>query len=184
MSGSRFFNVKTILAIALVIGAAGFLYARYQKTRPPAPPARSEGRPGGGMRPQGAPGNQGDGPGRPTEAQRQQFRQEMYETLEVTPGQRQQMEAIESKYAGQEGRETMRERMREMNEILTPEQREKARESFMQRGRARIQERVKMLPPEEQQKFMEKLEERMERWGERRGPGGPDGPGGERGGRD
>lgn len=103
------------------------------------------------------------------------MRDEMLTELKVTPEQRAQIEEIAARFdaQGQRGPDGWGERLRAMEEVLTPEQSAQARELMAQRFRSRIQERIAVLPPGEQEKFMEKLEERRRGWErEGRSPGG------------
>jgi len=178
-------NAKLVAASVLVIGAAGFLYARYSHTKPPAPPPM---RAGMDIADPGAPGEfrrgmRGPGGTRgPMSAeQRGQFREQMFQTVNATPEQRAQIEEIEKQYDGKTGPEAWQGRRAAMSQVLTPEQQAKMRQGGMDRMRQRMNERLKVLPPAEREKFMKKLEARIaQRGGMPFGPfqGGRPGPGG------
>ncbi len=158
---------KMIGATVLLLAAIAFVYAQYARSRPqpvrPAPPTPTAG--------QGPAAAQGPGAeavrsllGQITPEERIQFRQQVYQQLELTTEQRARLDEIDKKYDPQmrQGREVALERMRESAAVLTPEQRTKAADYMREQLKQRMAERAKVLPPEEQKKFMEKLDQRFE----------------------
>ncbi len=180
-------NVWKYFAVLFLIGVAGgFVYAQFQKVRPPTELAALS---GPGHRSDGEGGRQGGGPpggdGMPSREERQKMREEVFTQLNLSTDQRAQIDAILAKTDNLEGPEGMRTRMTQIREVLTPEQEAVAREAMHRQFQARLQERIKVLPPDQQEKFLEKFEDRrrnfesrMGRRGERggEGPDGPDGP--------
>ncbi len=154
-------KAKTFAALSLLVVAGAYFAIQLQGTNvpPPAPTpnaASAEGPPQSFRR--------GEPPNEEERAElRREFREELETQLALTEAQKAQLRALEEENGGRGNPGDFRERRAALEEILTPEQREKAREYFMSRIRSRIAERASVLPPEEQQKFMEKLDERMER---------------------
>jgi hypothetical protein len=175
--GSGTQAAKTIIAVILVVGGLGFLYAQYQKVQPPE---RAE-------RPRTIVATTGPNAGqevpnpnanmRPSREERAAMRDQLLASLNLSPEQQEQMDALQKKYEGVEGRDR-RGMFREAREILTPEQQEQARAQMMGMFRARMEQRMAVLPEGEKEKFREKLEERM---AEGRGPFGRGGRGGGQG---
>ena len=133
--------VKLVCAILLLIVAIGFVYAQYRRTRPQLPQ-----------------------PKRPelfNPKQREQIRKVVSKQLNLTKEQQAKLEKIDKYTMGIE-------KMIEMQKVLTPEQREKARAIMEPLIKWRVSERIKVLPPDQQKKFMEKLEARI-----KNGPPGP-----------
>lgn len=195
---------KMALAIIFVLGSAVFLYGQYDKTRtqPPPPPASMETVMAGG----GAgfdfdgpmPGGGGQG-GRNQwqaafpEAEREKMRQEMAKELKLTP--EQQTKLREAEKALESGsNEDRRNVMRQMGEVLTPEQQGQMGAFMMRRGQEFRQKRLetakKLLGEDEFKKFEKKLQQRMEQrrqrfqqgqGGDRQGRGNREGGRGNRG---
>jgi len=155
-------NLKLIGAIVVVIGALGFLYHRDRTVRPPQEALMAQ--PAFGR---AAPGS----PPSPDEGKR--MREEMLRDLGVTAEQRAKIEAIDKKHGRKTRPEVMRQRMTEMAEVLTPEQRQKARERMEASMSKRLQ---KVLPPGELQKLRRRVEERFDRGEPPFGPPPPGAP--------
>jgi Spy/CpxP family protein refolding chaperone len=134
-------TVKLVCVILLLIVAVCFVYAQYLRAKPPLPK-----------------------PKRPelfNAKQREQMGKVMSKQLNLTKEQQTKIEKIDNRFMGIE-------KMIEMQKVLTPEQREKARAIMEPLIKWRVSERIKVLPPDQQKKFMEKLEARM-----KNGPPGP-----------
>ena len=133
--------IKLVCAIVLLIVAVCFVYAQYRRANPPLPK-----------------------PKRPelfNAKQREQMEKVMSKQLNLSKEQQTKIEKIDNRFMGIE-------KMIEMQKVLTPEQREKARAIMEPLIKWRVSERIKVLPPDQQKKFMEKLEARM-----KNGPPGP-----------
>jgi len=185
-------NLKAAVAIILIIFAAVLFYVRYRKVKPPAsafapppPPAQIAQGPNapGGPKGTGA-GPRGGGPGwgrrgwgPPSPEERKRMREQFLKALDLTPEQQAKIKQIEKQYGEPRDRETMLKFAGEVSQILTPEQREKARQMFRQRMNRRLQRLKKILPPAEFQKFQEKLQKVIETRGGRFGPPPGGGPG-------
>jgi Spy/CpxP family protein refolding chaperone len=171
-------KIKVIAAVSLLAIASGYFAMQLQGTGvPPAEPIPRA------QNPVGPPQSfqRGEPPTEEERAElRREFRADLEEHLGLTAEQKAKLQALEQENEGRGNSGDFRERRAAMEEILTPEQREKAREYFVSRIRSRMAERASVLPPEEQQKFMEKLDERIEQR-RREGPPGArrGGPGGD-----
>lgn len=177
-------NIKVFALGILLLAAVGYIYATYSywttgggddrvavadpAFRPDRPAAQIRG--GGGERP-----NPGE------------IRQRLVQELNLTEAQQKQMEEIRTRMesGGNRGPGGM---MAEMREVLTPEQQEKAREMFAERGgrfqemAARREEEARnTLSPEDFKVWQEKQAEFRDRMRQRAAEGGFRGPRGEGG---
>lgn len=165
-----------VIAIILLLGAIGwYAWSTMQHY--------------GGMEPEpveNSDGTQAQRPGPPSPEQREQMRTRMRETmrqeLNLTDDQQAKIDALISEPMP-DSREERRARFEQMQQVLTPEQQEKARElrqnmrrQFMQR---RMEEMAKTANPEDMAAMQQRFEEMQRRFGDR-GPGGggppPNGP--------
>lgn len=155
-------------AVALVIGALGYVGLQYLSVHPGSisndPPRRDVAHAPQAGSTSGPADDRPMGP--PSREEQERMREQMMELLNLTEEQRQQVAKIEKQY-GDEDRGAARRQI--MEEVLTPEQAEKAHQAMRARMEERMNERLKVLPPDQQAKFREKLEERM---AQGRGPGG------------
>ena len=133
--------IKLVCAIVLLIVAVCFVYAQYRRANPPLPKPKH--------------------PELFSQKQREQMKKVMSKQLNLSKEQQTKIEKIDNRFMGIE-------KMIEMQKVLTPEQREKARAIMEPLIKWRVSERIKVLPPDQQKKFMEKLEARI-----KNGPPGP-----------
>ncbi len=152
-------------AVILLAGAGVFLFAQYRSARPRLPERAGD---SGATAIQGpaSPLNLADGPPFTWE-ERAEMREAVYAQLDLTPEQRARLDAIDRKYEGKDGWDVVRSRLEESAKVLTKEQVQKAAEAIRtqvgERLRERLAERARVLPPEEQKRYLERLEERIER---------------------
>ena len=86
----------------------------------------------------------------------------MFRELNLTPEQQEQIQALGGPPDRGGDRESGHAGMEAMREILTPEQREQAREMMVQRMRDRMSRQADVLPPDQREAFDRRLEERIE----------------------
>jgi Spy/CpxP family protein refolding chaperone len=160
-------NGKLVIAVGFFLGAACVFYMRYRHVRPAKDalvPRQTTGstasEPGGVETIQLSPG----GPAfrLPSREERHKMRWEILDGLDLSAEQRAKMEAIEKQYDDSKDPMAWRQRMQEMSDVLTPEQRDQAYDSIRKQVQAHARERIQALPPDQQEKFMKKLRERME----------------------
>jgi len=157
---------KIVVAVVLLVGGVWFVYARYRSARPDL---SAEPQPSALAAPDQAGTSLQGLPIRPdsiTPEMRQQFRENIYKELSLTPEQRTQLDEINKRYEAKRkenpadpGSLQYIERLTDMAQVLTPEQRTKAREVMRERFRSALMARLSVLPPEEQQLYLKRFDE-------------------------
>lgn len=188
-------NLLVSAAVVALLVSAGYLAGEIWKSQAglPSLAGQSEGPPGMGGPPReardggrlaafGRSGPFGQGP-----LFNEEERLKMAKDLGLSQEQQDKIQAIMSQ-GEPKGPEDMRERMRAMRDVLTPEQRAQAAKQMPQRMMARIAERKaeakKKLSPQDYEAFEKRLDARMEerrrQFAEGGGPPGFGGGGGSR----
>jgi Spy/CpxP family protein refolding chaperone len=149
-------GLKVAGAAVLLIGALVFVWMQYRSARPALPPpaVQAQGRDFGGPR--------------MDPAQRGRMREQMLQSMNLSPEQRQRLEEIDQQFANRTDPQSRRERMQAVSAVFTPEQRDAMRGQMRQR----MAQRLSILPPDQRELFMQKLEERRRNRGGGRGWGG------------
>lgn len=147
---------KVLVAIALLGIAGGYGYSRYAKLRPNEAITNR----------QTSEFDRGPDPER-----REQVQQQIAKAANLTPEQQKQLEEIREEANGD-----WRQMREKMGEVLTPEQREKLRQTFAARRAEReaqrdAEARAAMSGPD-YERYKQRQEERRRQWRSRRGGGG------------
>lgn len=167
MSAPKNSNLKLGITITIFVGGIAFTLAQtapYLKGKqtnttpfPQGPPMMNASAAGpGGAGPFGA-----NLDGKSFEERREQMRDQMAKQLSLTPEQQAKMQEMFSK-GMPSSPEEMRERFKAMGDTLTPEQKEKGRQTIHNRLLNDPNSPIKNLSKEEQDKFLEKLDRKLE----------------------
>lgn len=159
--------LKLSVAVVLVLGSLLFVYAQYKASTPPKPsiiqPREND------SASTTRPINEGEIQKIFPAEERKQMREEIYSKLELTPEQHEKMEKIAQKYEGKFTPDAMEARMKEWQEVLTPDQWQKGQnmrgeivQKIGDRVHSRIMQRAQVLPEAERRKFEEKLDQRIQ----------------------
>jgi len=168
----NWFNIKIVVLFLVILGTAVFAYTTYQKYHSGLKKDQDQRSGRGEM------GPEGNGPGR--NFNRDQFRKEMEQVLNLTPEQKEKMEKIREEMLSQrdnnqrpQNRDSnqrpqnwqgMRNSFQRMDEILTPEQKKK-RDEYFNGMRAKRDERVRQaLSEQDYKRYQEKRDQMRNRF--------------------
>jgi hypothetical protein len=177
-------GIKITGIVIVLLFSTGYLYSTWAQNKNGLRDQLEDSRPRGEFGPRGdreRPRGERPNP--------QQMQERMAQELGLSDEQQKKIDDIRKKYMPADGqppaegeRPRFREMMEEMQEVLTPEQREKA-QSMMQRGGDRMRQMMqqredearKTLSPEDFERWKEKQEEMRQRFMQRGGRGGGEG---------
>jgi Spy/CpxP family protein refolding chaperone len=149
-------TIKLAAAVVVLVGALGFVYARYHTAHPALPPpvaaAQAEAQPARLY----------------NDDERARMRSELAQRLNLTSEQRRQLEQIDRQSDEQDPLGALEARRASFEAMLNPQQLDEARRYFdehrdeiRERIRERIREETRVLPPDQQEAFRQRLRERL-----------------------